>query len=153
MHGKTMLAAALKPLYTETGSKIATQDEWWANEFYDYCHTPGNEGISNSYASKYRSGARIITAKYTRYYSSSASLRIPPRLVTDLERHLGRYATSTQLITIYNGMIGYCQRQDAYDRARLMPDALADNPDLTTTATLCAAVIWHAMCYDLAHAA
>lgn len=153
MNRKTMLSLALEPLHAETGDEFVTQDLWWSDIFYSYCHTAGNEALSNAYVSKYRTGKRIITAKYLRHYSSSASLRLPPRLKTDLEKHLTRYATPVQLQRIYTAMIGYCQRQDPYDRVKLLPDVLLDQPDVDTTATLCAAVIWHAMCYDVAHTA
>lgn len=152
MNRKIMLSVALEPLHVETGVEFVTQDLWWSDVFYSYCHTPGNEALSNAYVSKYLRGKRAITAKYLRYYSSISSLRVPPKLVRDLKNHLGHHATSAQLCRIYAGMIEYCQLQNTYDRAKLLPDALEDTPDAASTAMFCAAVIWHAMCYDLAHA-
>lgn len=153
MSQKTMLATALTILHAETGSKFRSQVVWWDDVFRSYCCSPECNNISTTYVSKYVCGERIITSKYTRHYSTAASLHLPPRLVNDLKEHLDRYASQPELRIIYAGMIDYCKQQHTYDRAKLMPDALVDNPGLTTTATLCAAVIWHAMCYDLSHAA
>lgn len=153
MEHKMKLSMALEPLHVETGADFTTQDMWWSDIFYSYCYTPGNEAISHTYVSKYRHGKRTITAKYLRYYSSIPSLRVPPKLVRDLQNHLGNHATSAQLCHIYAGMIEYCQLQNSYDRKKMLPEVLEDKPDVETTATLCAVVIWHAMCYDVAHAA
>lgn len=153
MEYKTMLSMALEPLHMETGANFTTQDMWWSDVFCSYCHTPGNEEISHTYVSKYRCGKRTITAKYLRFYSSAASLRLPPQLKIDIKQHLAHYASPAMLHRIYTAMIRYCQLQNIYDREKLMPDVLVEHPDVEATAALCAAVMWHAMCYDVAHTA
>ena len=148
----TTLSTVLAIIHAETGAGFTTQDQWWASVFYSYCHAPGNENLSNACVSKYMRGRRKISNKYMRFYSTMASLRVPVRLVADLSEHVKRLASVTGIANIHAGMVDYCRTLNCYDGPRLMAEVPQNPTDREHVAALCAAVLWYAMCYDIANA-
>lgn len=148
----TTLSTVFAIIHAETGAGFITQDQWWESVFYSFCHAPGNENLSNACVSKYRCGRRKISNEYLRFYSAIASLRVPVRLVADLSEYLKRHASVTGIANIYTGMVDFCMTLNCYDRPRLMEEVPENPTNREHVAALCAAVLWYAMCYDIANA-